>query len=172
MLKTILGIDQCRAKIAKIRRVGDVLQANIHDVAVGTLAHARDHGDVTVACDLVNALPSGQRKLALVEWYRKFSGKQMSVYKDRKSGLFVGKMESGWKADKFGVDAAQDITFGDLTKERAPGAQIDLKVLRKLVARVVENSTTINGVPAVTDKARSVGVECVQLIDRAIAAAV
>lgn len=169
MLNTILGIEECRAKITKIRRVGEVLQANVHAVAVGTLAHAAAHGDVTVAADLLNALPSGQRVKALVEWYRHFSSKQMSLYVDKKTGSYVGKMVPGWSADKFRVEDAKAVSYGDLTKEKNPAQTIDLKAVRGMLARIVNNTkANADGSLQVTERARSVSIELVQLVDKAI----
>ena len=58
--------------IASIKTRGKKLDADIQTAGLSILNHANEHGDSTLADKLVQALPKGSRKLALVEWVLAF----------------------------------------------------------------------------------------------------
>ena len=65
----ILKTDtEIKKAIASIANRGAKLDGDNHPAGVSVLAHASEHGDSTLADKLVNAMPKGGRKLALVEW--------------------------------------------------------------------------------------------------------
>ena len=163
---TILSVEVCRERIASIRESARGLQDSIHEVAVGTLAHIRDHGDWTVAASLLNALPSGQRVQTLAKWFNHFSSKQVNFYQDKKAGnVFTGKLVEGWKADKFDVDGAMATQYGDLEAEKV-NSTITLEKLRGMIARVANNTgTNKDRTRKVSDEVMSVASKCVALID-------
>lgn len=95
-----------QSKIDSVQRRGKTLDNDIHVLGVSVLSHASEHGDTTLADRLVQALPKGSRKLALVEWM-----------------LAFGQVE---KLDSKNVEDAQAIKAGrifKLNKERT----LDLK---------------------------------------------
>lgn len=59
--------------IASIANRGKKLDADIQATGLSVIHHTEEHGDSTLADKLVNALPKGSRKLALVEWMLAFS---------------------------------------------------------------------------------------------------
>lgn len=59
--------------IASIASRGKKLDADIQAAGLSIIHHADAHGDSTLADKLVQALPKGSRKLALVEWMLAFS---------------------------------------------------------------------------------------------------
>ena len=65
IIKTAADINKA---IASIATRGAKLDGDIHRAGVSVLAHASEHGDPSLADKLVNAMPKGSRKLALVEW--------------------------------------------------------------------------------------------------------
>ena len=65
IIKTAAEINKAIASIAKR---GAKLDGDIHKAGVAVIAHASEHGDSTLADKLVQAMPKGGRKLALVEW--------------------------------------------------------------------------------------------------------
>lgn len=67
-MQIIKGAAEIKKAITSINNRGAKLDADIHKAGVAVLAHASEHGDTTLADSLVNAMPKGGRKLALVEW--------------------------------------------------------------------------------------------------------
>jgi hypothetical protein len=65
IIKTAAEINKA---IASIANRGFKLDGDIHKAGVSVLAHASECGDPSLADKLVNAMPKGSRKLALVEW--------------------------------------------------------------------------------------------------------
>ena len=65
ILKTAADINKA---ITSIATRGAKLDTSIHVTGVSVLAHASEHGDPSLCDKLVNAMPKGSRKLALVEW--------------------------------------------------------------------------------------------------------
>ena len=65
IIKTAAEINKA---IASIANRGAKLDGDSHKAGVSVLAHASEHGDSTLADRLVQAMPKGGRKLALVEW--------------------------------------------------------------------------------------------------------
>lgn len=83
-LKTEKGI---RLAIASIGRRQAQLANDIHNTAVACLVHAKEHGDVTLMRDLINALGKSQRGEALRVWVADFSPIFIDKKDDEKCGL-------------------------------------------------------------------------------------
>ena len=69
--KTLVVLDNVadiKKAIESIERKGKSLDWDIQRAAVSCLAHINKHGDTTLLDSLVNAMPKGSRKSALVEW--------------------------------------------------------------------------------------------------------
>lgn len=67
-----MNAAEINKSIASIATRGKTLDADIQVTGLSILHHADEHGDSTLADQLVNALPKGSRKLALVEWMLAF----------------------------------------------------------------------------------------------------
>jgi len=67
-MQIIKGSTELNKAIASIANRGAKLDSDIHRAGVSVIAHASEHGDSTLADKLVQAMPKGGRKLALVEW--------------------------------------------------------------------------------------------------------
>jgi hypothetical protein len=68
----IVGAELINKEIASIRKSVGTLENKIHVAAVSCLAHAGEHGDVTLMRNLVAALGKSQRKNALLDWAQAF----------------------------------------------------------------------------------------------------
>lgn len=67
-MELIKGTSAINKAIASIQSRGAKLDASIQHVGLSVLQHIEDHGDYTLAERLVQAMPKGSRRLALVEW--------------------------------------------------------------------------------------------------------
>lgn len=144
----------CAKNIARIKKAGKAIQELIHTTAVSTLAHIRDHGDYTLAVQLLDALPNGQRVKALAHWYNHFSDGAAKFSFDPKAGWSC-KLAKHRKAEQFDVDGAYAVSFADLTTEKAPGT-LDIKgVLAYLKRKANDNKTYDDGTPRVSEDARN-----------------
>ena len=162
----ILNQDQCGRAITRIARAAGKIQALIHQVAVSTLVHARDHGDVSLIERLLNGLPNGQRVKALAFWYAHFSGNQLTA-KDV-NGKFTVSVVKGRDQDKFNVEGAAMISFAELTKESKPGKTFTMEQLvKKLTAWANEEGEFENGEPKVDDRVRDAAATFLSQIENA-----
>jgi hypothetical protein len=162
----ILNKDQCGRAITRIARAGAKIQALIHQVAVSTLVHARDHGDVTLIERLLNGLPNGQRVKALAYWYAHFSDNQLTV-KDV-NGKFTVGIVKGRDETAFNVEGAALVTFAELTKESKPGKTFTMEQLvKKLTAWANEEGELDNGAPKVADDVRDAAAKFLSEIEGA-----
>lgn len=75
------AVNNASASAAKITsaikavvKQASTVQDKIQTIGIDVLLHAYNYGDYTLANTLVNELPDGVRKVALVEWFKKFGG--------------------------------------------------------------------------------------------------
>ena len=73
MSTVYMNAAQINKAIVSIATRGKKLDADIQSAGLSIINHVEEHGDTTLADKLVNALPKGSRKLALVEWMLAFS---------------------------------------------------------------------------------------------------
>lgn len=64
----IKGAAAINKAIDSIKNRGAKLDASVQLAGLSVLTHASEHGDTTCADRLIQAMPKGARKLALVEW--------------------------------------------------------------------------------------------------------
>lgn len=167
----LLTQTEMGAAIAAVRSNQETQDSLVQQVVCSGLSHTRDHGDIRGLVNLVNALSTGTRREAVCEFIRAFSGKQLLVHLDKKAGQYVGKLAPNWSAEKFDVDGAIETFYGDFTKEKV-ATTLDLKALRKLIARVANNTgSNPDGTPKVMDSTRALASRFVSLIDEAAIAA-
>lgn len=90
------GIDK---SIKSIATRGKKYSNDIHLCAVSCLAHIQDHGDITVLQRLIEALPKGWRKNAVMAWAEAFgrvtfdTTDKVLVYDKTKATNLAGAME-------------------------------------------------------------------------------
>lgn len=101
-------------RIKSIRNRGITLDKDIHETGVACMIHARDHGDVTLLAELVEAMPKSGRRKALVKW----ASDHMPATFSEKTGQF--KLKKNRTAEDFLVEKAEAVPFWDYTKERKP----------------------------------------------------
>jgi hypothetical protein len=158
----ILTAAECSTAIGRIAAGGKTLQARIHTVAVSTLDHIRAHGDTTLACRLLDALPNGVRVKSLAFWFSHFS--------NGKAKFSVDKATSQWKCNlskerddsDFDIEAADATNFADLTNEKSPET-LTVKALEKMLAKVANNSDFFPGttIPKVEPRAQELAARLV-----------
>ena len=127
ILKSIKSINARSAK----------LQRDIHAVAVECLQHAEAHGDATLMKSLYLALPTGQRREALLVWCNTYSPLRVTQ-QGQNCGLL--KKDSP-KYVPFDIESAIANPYYALN-ERSIGfkaAPLDMeKILRKAWAKAIE----------------------------------
>lgn len=141
-------------RIARIKRTGQALQKEIHIVAVNTLAHIRDHGDYTLAINLLDALPNGQRVKALANWYRHFSGGAVTFNFSPDGEGWTGKLAKKRDESMFDVEGAISTTYGDLMPEKGYSTLTLAGVLAMLKRKANEDGLNKDGSPKVEPAAR------------------
>jgi hypothetical protein len=159
MNKEILSREVCIQKIGTIRTTAAELAETIHQVAVSTLDHVREHGDTSLVVSLLNACPqrSGVRAEALAEWYRKMSSKDIKVTKDKDSWAATCK---GRVDENFLIEAAWETSPFMLTKEKAPGKTFELEQFLKKLRSYATNTDEIEpGVPEVSPAVRDMAAK-------------
>lgn len=160
----IMTAGECSTAIGRIAATGKVLQARIHAVAVSTLAHIRDHGDTTLACRLLDALPNGQRVKSLAFWYSHFSGKKAVFSVDKANDLYKCKLDTARTPEDFDIEGANATTFADLTVEKTP-EMMDVKAFERMLKRIGDNDGTFdNGTAKVHPLVRELAAKCVGLV--------
>lgn len=79
-LTTRHGID---AAIIAIGHSASAVQNDVQQVGLAVMQHIDKHGEVSLAVKLVQALPEGQRRDSLVQWFLLFS--KAALNKDKSS---------------------------------------------------------------------------------------
>lgn len=97
------GAKTIEAKIKTIAASGKKLEALAHETACDILQHVEDHGDITLAEKLVEALPSLARKNALKAWFLQFGKlnynaekKRFTYAKGKVTDIEGGKAQPFW----------------------------------------------------------------------------
>lgn len=123
-------ITEKRALIVAIGLIatsGAALDEQIHTAAVSCLYHAKNHGDVTLASRLVDAMPKSTRRLALIHWFNKYG----PLVFDKPTNAF--KLARGKEPRPYEIEKAEETPFWDLTTEKNP-AKFSVESLLKSVA--------------------------------------
>lgn len=155
MLKLLTQSDVTKA-IITLRTDAASIQERIHLIACSTLDHVRAHGDTRGACDLLNALPKGQRVKALAHWFKHFSTNKAVFLFDKQEQTWTCKLSKDRKDSDFNVEAAMALNFAELTVEKEP-VSITVESLLKNLARNSTNAEMHDGteVPKVDPAARA-----------------
>ena len=162
MTIAILTPAQVTAGLPALRKAADELTDNIHQMAVSTLDHCREHGDFRGCVALLNALPKSQRVQGVAAWFRHFSSNKLSLK------LVDGTWSAELRKDRakdgsdFKVAEAMEVTYADFTAEVAPKALTMAKFIGSI--EKVANDTTI-----LPSGARKVPTEIAELAARLVA---
>lgn len=163
----IMSKSQCDRAIKTIGRVGAKLELHIHRVAVSALAHVRDHGDTTVATNLLTALPKGQRVKALAYWFSHFSNGKLKLTTG-KDGAWSAQLDKKRAEEDFNIPGAAAVSFAELTAEKDPGKTFTEEMLVKwLKSKANEDGFFEDGVtPKVSEGARDLAAAMVAQLER------
>jgi hypothetical protein len=143
-------------KVQRIIKASQHVEGELHNVLCSILTHTAQHGDYTQLVPLMNGLANGTRKQGVIAWLKHFSGKQLIVRKDAETKQFVAQLDKGWSAEKFDLEGAYAVTFGDFTEEPEPKT-LDIKALYKMLkAKAISDQTNKDGSPKVAPEARVV----------------
>lgn len=121
-VKRIVGASAIAKAINGVIKSATNAQVKIHEVAVSALAHAEEHGDVTLIAKLVYGLPKGTRANLVSKWARAFAPIKFS---DRDMNA---KMDKSATAIAFDVDGSEATPFWEMKSEVKP-AEITLQAI-------------------------------------------
>lgn len=156
----ILSQTAVTAVIASIKTNAVKLQGEIHQAAVSTLDHVREHGDFRGALALVCALPNGQRVEGLIAWYSHFSNGKLTFKKDQ-HGQRTCTLKRERDETDFDIEAAMLTDFGALTKEpKANTFGVD-KLIKMLESKANNTETNSDGTPKVSEDCRAISAKLV-----------
>ena len=129
------------AAIASISHRGASLDNDIWSAAVGTLAHAQEHGDFSLFSALLSAMPKGARVSALTQWAASEvpvtcaynpQKKAWKVSLNKKSDLYTPGDNTTW-----GIDVLAETPWYEFKK--VPEEKIfDLSDLLAMVEKIAE----------------------------------
>lgn len=116
----ILKSSEITKRLASIKRTSGKLQDDIHHVACHIVGHALEHGDVTLADKLLDAMGAGARGQAMIAYLETFGPFRFET----KSGVFALNRQK--KADMLAEHSANawvdnllaGVKWYDYTKER------------------------------------------------------
>jgi len=129
------------AAIASIGRRGARLDNDIWSAAVGSLAHAQEHGDFSLFSALLSAMPKGSRVGLLVQWAQSevpvsasynAQKKAWKVSLDKKSDLYTPGDNTTW-----GIDVLAESPWYEFKKTNTEKV-FDLTDLIAIVEKIAE----------------------------------
>ena len=141
--------------IRSIRDRGRKLDGLIHETGIQCMLHAREHGDVTLATRLVDAMPRSGRRKALIRW---FTDHTPMKYSEKKQAFGLKKKAGD---DDFQIEAANATPFWDYSKEPRPVTIDPERLITNLVNRVKKGveQGTIENQKELAEKARRAIIE-------------
>lgn len=145
-MNIIKGAAEINKAIASIKNRGGRLDADIHAAGVAVLAHASEHGDTTLASRLVEAMPKGSRKLAIVEWMLAFGqiAKLNPKNPDHAARIKAGEVFTLDRTRTLDIAGAQETSWVEFRKEPAVATAFDVQAaLKGVLARL--NAAAANG---------------------------
>ncbi len=118
--------------IENIASRGKKLDAAIQACGLSIILHIENHGDITKANKLYNAMPKGSRRNALCEWFFSFSKLKLSDKDDKRKNPFVYARNKETK-----LQEAMDKPWYDCKPEKPADLVFDVEAqLRTLLNRV------------------------------------
>lgn len=165
----ILSVEECSKFVTEIRVSAKDLQAKIHHVAVSTLVHVRDTGDVRGALALVQALPNGQRVEGLKLWYTKYSSNKLTFGQDNETRETTIKLAKDRVPANFLIDDAIATDYGSASKEAKPRTFTVDQLIKQLEGKANNTELNEDGTPKVDPSARMVAAKMVKSYRDAVA---
>jgi hypothetical protein len=162
MTIAILTPAQVLAGLPTLRKSAEDLTANIHQYAVSTLDHVREHGDIRGVTSLLNALPRSQRVQGLAAWFRHFSTNKLTL---KLTGTaWTCELRKDRTDEDFKVAESMETTYADLTKEPEQKAITMAKFIGQ-IEKVANDTTTLkNGARKVPVEVAELAAEMVRTI--------
>jgi hypothetical protein len=133
IMQIIKGAAEIKKAITSISNRGAKLDADIHKAGVAVLSHATEHGDTTLADSLVNAMPKGGRKLALVEWMLAHGQLAKLDPKADKDAIASGRIFKLDRTRTLDLEAAIATSWVEFKKEAAVHTAFDAQAAVKAV---------------------------------------
>jgi len=130
----MMNSSNVRSAIRSIARNGKALDKAIHAAAVSCIWHAREHGDVTLMENLLDAMPKGSRRQDMMTWV----GAHVPCTIDRKVGKV--KLKKGRDASQFLLAEADETPFWEFTKDR-PSTPITVAKVRAYLERIANGGS-------------------------------
>ena len=123
--------------ITSIAGRGKALDKDIHIAGVSVLAHANEHGDTTLADKLVQAMPKGARKLALVEWMLAYGQLAKLDPKLDKDAIAAGRLFKLDRSRTYNEAGAIETSWTEFKPEAAVHTAFDAQAaVTSLLARL------------------------------------
>lgn len=123
--------------ITSIAGRGAKLDKDIQHVGLSVMQHAAEHGDSTLADKLVQAMPKGGRKLALVEWMLAYSPIVVLDKVQDKDAIAAGRVFKLDRTKKLDLVGAAEKPWHEFRKEAAVQDAFDAgKAVTSVLARL------------------------------------
>ena len=134
MSNLIVGTAAITKAIGSIANRGKKLDADIQLAGLSVLSHIDQHGDITLANRLFDALPKGARRLALAEWYLAF-GKLIPT--TDKALIQAGQHFSYSKEKTTDMVGAEAMPWFDMKKEASVAEAFDVQAeFQRLLSKI------------------------------------
>ena len=126
-MKTVIitGASAINKAIDSIKNRGAKLDTSIQQAGLSVMAHASEHGDTTCADRLVQAMPKGARKLALVEWMLAFGQIVLLDKATDAEAIKAGRMFKLDRTRTLDLNSAEDKAWHEFKKEAAVSTAFD-----------------------------------------------
>lgn len=154
--------SQIGSRVARIVRVAGKVDSELHVVLCSILDHTREHGDYTAILPLLNGLPNGVRKQAIVQWLSHFSNKMLTARLDNKTKAWVCELAKDRQDSDFDIVGAMAVTFGEFTKEPEPTTLTLAMLIKLLEKKAVDSSLNKDGSPKVSPEAQELASKLVR----------
>lgn len=152
----IANAADIKKAIASIANRGAKLDNDIHTAAVSVLAHAAKHGDSTLADALVQALPKGARRNALIQMLLSYG---TLVMVDKAVAKATGRMFQHDKTRQFDEAGAIANPWYNFKKEADPltvfAADKAVQALLDKLTKAKANGLTVEGAEAALATAKA-----------------
>lgn len=145
-MKLLSDLTSINKAITSINTRGAKLDESIHIAACSVLAHVAQHRDTTIADKLVNAMPKGGRKLALVEFMLAYGTMcKLDPSKD-KDAIKAGRLFKNDDARTLNINDAMAKSWTEFKKESHPITAFDAQsAVKALLDRL--NNANAKGMP-------------------------
>lgn len=150
-----ISVKQINQKSISLGKRGKNWAQDVHKHAMVIIRHIAEHGDVTIADTLCNAMPKGTSSNSLRSWFEMYGG---CSYNNEKKAF--GKR----KDFVFDFDAADAEPWYDLHKEVEYKSIDSTKLLQGVLARMKSALEDTERAGKVDDKINPLHVEALEII--------